>query len=177
VTRIRKELVPFDKLVPVRIPLEETTNPWGRGSRLVKIKELGLEASVKKAKLEATPAVLLQIGAFVKFGPFCARTTRDRGATTFPANPSPLVAVTIKVLVPAALVKGVPTRTPLLFVRPKVDKDEVTPLFDTTTEKEVGPLFASKGIWLSSPTKASTRVWVICSGGPMGANRNEPLRA
>ena len=132
-------MVPFAELVPVRIPLEENANPWGRGSRLVKTRELELEASVRKAKLEATPAVLLQTGAFVKFGPFCAFTISETLDVALPANPSPLLAVTTKVLVPIALVRGAPTITPLLFVRPRVERAEVTPV----TENEVGPLFAS----------------------------------
>ena len=75
----------------------------------------------------------------MKVGPLCALTISETLDVTLPAKPSALVAVTTKALVPIALVRGTPTMTPLLLVRPREERAEVTPV----TENEVGPLFAS----------------------------------
>ena len=151
VTRIRNRLVPISVLFKVNSPLRDNVVPVGKGSKLVNCNALGFGASVKKVKLFKIPAMFVKVEAVVKFGPFCALTMSETLDVTLPANPSALVAVTTKVLVPIALVRGSPTMSPLLLVRPRVERAEVTPRFDTMTENEVGPLFASSCKELGRP--------------------------
>ena len=65
VTSTRKVLVPGEVLVPDSTPDEERAKPGGRGSRLVKTRVAGSGASVRKGKLVATPAVLVETVALV----------------------------------------------------------------------------------------------------------------
>ena len=139
VTRIRNKLVPPAVLFIVNTPPVDSAMPVGSESKAVNCNTLGSGASVKKVKLLEIPAMFVKSVALVKIGPFCALTISEILDVTLPANPSPLVAVTTKVLVPIALVGGSPTMTPLLLVRPRKERSEVTPV----TENEVGPLFAS----------------------------------
>ena len=140
VTRIRNKLVPAAVLFIVNTPPVDSAMPVGSESKAVNCNALGSGASVKKVKLLKIPAMFVKSGALVKFGPFCALTISETLDVTLPANPSALFAVTTKVLVPIALVRGSPTMTPLLLVRPRVER---TSPFDAMTENEVGPLFAS----------------------------------
>ena len=139
VTRIRNRLVPAEVLLVVNTPLVDSVLSVGSESNAVNSNTLGSGASVKKVKLFEIPAIFVKREALVKFGPFCALTISETLDVTLPANPSALFAITTKVLVPIALVRGTPTMTPLLLVRPREERrSEVTPV----TENEVGPLFA-----------------------------------
>jgi hypothetical protein len=55
-----------------------------------------------------------------------------------------------------------------------VEREEVTPPFETTTENVVGPLLARSESRVSNPTKAVRLVSIIRSGGPIGAKRRRP---
>ena len=142
VTRTRNKFVPARILLIVNTPLVDSVLSVGSESKAVNCNTLGSSASVKKEKLVEIPAIFVKREALVKFGPFCALTIRETLDVTLPANPSALFAVTTKVLVPIASARGAPTMTPLLLVRPRVEREEVTPPFDAMTENEVGPLFA-----------------------------------
>ena len=142
VTRIRNRLVPAEVLLVVNTPLVDSVLSVGSESNAVNSNTLGSGASVKKVKLFEIPAIFVKREALVKFGPFCALTISETLVVTLPANPSALVAVTTKALMPIASFRGSPTMTPLLLVRPRREREEVTPPFDAMTEKEVGPLFA-----------------------------------
>ena len=165
-------LVPGAVLVPDSTPRGKN-KPW-QGIQVGEDRVAGLVASVWKAKSVDTPAVLVYTGALVKFGPFWGRTTRETGATTFAAKPSPLLAVTARVLVPTALSRGAPTNTPLLLVRPMVEREEVTPPFETTTGNVVGLLLARRESPGIQSHKSRRLVSIICSGGPIGAKRRRP---
>ena len=142
VTRIRNRLVPAEVLLVVNTPLVDSVLSVGSESNAVNCNTLGSGASVKKVKLFEIPAIFVKREALVKFGPFCALTISETLDVTLPANPSALVAVTTRVLVPIAMGRGSPTMTPLLLVRPRMEREEVTPPFDAMTENDVGPLFA-----------------------------------